>query len=293
MVPQPDRTAGSTTASRPRHWATSASTRKTSTLPEAATARRYPCVPCRATTRLQPRGGDDRRNEVLRLMHSRNSVEIDDNGSKVPGDALPGGRRRHHQAHERRVLCLDLAPLNIVPQRFPVQAPHWVFNVIQPELEQRYGKEALYRGGLRVTTTLESNLRAEGAGGTGALDQPVRGLRRTRTTVRWWQWTRERRRSDLRRLAGLLQRDDIQGRNDNAELAEFTGFDAQAVHVHDCIRKARVGAGHARSSTRRSASPTATRSSRRATHRRLPRAHQRAGRARELAEHSRRSRRHC
>ena len=28
-----------------------------------------------------------------------------------------------------------VAPLNVSQQRFPIEAPHWVFDVIQPQLE--------------------------------------------------------------------------------------------------------------------------------------------------------------
>ncbi|MCH7838147.1 MAG: transglycosylase domain-containing protein, partial [Chloroflexi bacterium] len=55
------------------------------------------------------------------------------------------------------------APLNISPQRFPVQAPHFVFDVVQPQLEAIFGEEALQRDGLVVYTTvdLEWQQRAE------------------------------------------------------------------------------------------------------------------------------------
>ena len=45
--------------------------------------------------------------------------------------------------------------LEVSPQRFPVQAPHFVFNVIQPELERLFGEEALLRDGLEVYTTVD------------------------------------------------------------------------------------------------------------------------------------------
>jgi membrane peptidoglycan carboxypeptidase len=45
--------------------------------------------------------------------------------------------------------------LEVSPQRFPVQAPHFVFNVIQPELERLFGEEALLRDGLEVYTTID------------------------------------------------------------------------------------------------------------------------------------------
>ena len=49
--------------------------------------------------------------------------------------------------------------LEYVPLRFPINAPHFVMYVRQL-LEQKYGVEALYKGGLRVYTTLDPRLQA-------------------------------------------------------------------------------------------------------------------------------------
>ena len=46
-------------------------------------------------------------------------------------------------------------PIVIQPQRFPVRAPHFVFNVVQPQLERIFGEEAVGRDGLVVRTTLD------------------------------------------------------------------------------------------------------------------------------------------
>ena len=52
------------------------------------------------------------------------------------------------------------APLNFVPQQPSLIAPHFVFYVRQL-LEQRYGPDVLYRGGLRVVTSLDLHWQAE------------------------------------------------------------------------------------------------------------------------------------
>jgi 1A family penicillin-binding protein len=52
------------------------------------------------------------------------------------------------------------APLNLVQPASDIQAPHFVFYV-RELLEQRYGPDALYRGGLRVVTTLDPRWQAE------------------------------------------------------------------------------------------------------------------------------------
>jgi 1A family penicillin-binding protein len=50
-------------------------------------------------------------------------------------------------------------PLDLQPLQFDVEAPHFV-TWIQQLLEQKYGADVLYRSGLRVTTTLDSELQA-------------------------------------------------------------------------------------------------------------------------------------
>ncbi len=52
------------------------------------------------------------------------------------------------------------APLNFVPEQASLIAPHFVFYVRQL-LEQRYGPDVLYRGGLRVITSLDLHWQAE------------------------------------------------------------------------------------------------------------------------------------
>ncbi|KPV48362.1 hypothetical protein SE17_38475, partial [Kouleothrix aurantiaca] len=52
------------------------------------------------------------------------------------------------------------ASLNFVPQQSSVVAPHFVFYVRQL-LEQRYGPDVLYRGGLRVVTSLDLHWQTE------------------------------------------------------------------------------------------------------------------------------------
>ena len=52
----------------------------------------------------------------------------------------------------------NLAPVELARNWFPVEAPHWVLSYVGPELEKMFGHQALYRGGLRVTTTLDLDL---------------------------------------------------------------------------------------------------------------------------------------
>ncbi len=49
------------------------------------------------------------------------------------------------------------AKMRVTPKRFDIRAPHFVFYV-RRWLEEKYGALALYRGGLKVTTTLDYNI---------------------------------------------------------------------------------------------------------------------------------------
>lgn len=77
-----------------------------------------------------------------------------------PEDAL--GRRNyvlylmHRQGYISEAQRAEAAalPLNVQPQTFVMEAPHWVVQVRQ-ELERLYGTEVLYKGGLQVYTTLD------------------------------------------------------------------------------------------------------------------------------------------
>jgi membrane peptidoglycan carboxypeptidase len=128
-------------------------------LAEAAMLAGIPACPSCYDPINSPEAAIARRNEVLRLMASRERTTIQEDGQgvgasrfQVKGD---GGRI---DVSDTAFYIATLSLPNIVPQRFPVQAPHWVFNYIQPQIEALYGKEALYRGGLRVTTTIDLDL---------------------------------------------------------------------------------------------------------------------------------------
>lgn len=45
--------------------------------------------------------------------------------------------------------------LHFAAQRFPIEAPHFVFSLIVPEIRARFGPEAIYRSGLVVYTSID------------------------------------------------------------------------------------------------------------------------------------------
>ena len=116
----------------------------------------------------------------------------------------------------RRSTSRPLTPLNIVAQRFPVQAPHWVFDYIQPQLEAllRQGS-ALPRRPARHDDASTSTCR-------------TRRRRRSRHWISEFEDASDAhngalvaidpRTSEILTYVGSRDyfRDDIEGRNDNA-----------------------------------------------------------------------------
>jgi membrane peptidoglycan carboxypeptidase len=130
------------------------------TLEEAALLAGIPAYPSAYEPINNPERAIQRRNEVLQLMQSRNRTTMDFLGQEMKASWFQVSQQKDDTVTvpDVQFYLATVAPLNIVPQRFPVQAPHWVFNYIQPQIEALYGEEALYRGGLRITTTLDLDL---------------------------------------------------------------------------------------------------------------------------------------
>jgi membrane peptidoglycan carboxypeptidase len=107
------------------------------TLAEAALLAGIPASPARYDPINNPDEAIERRAQVLDLMLKRDKVSIE-------------------EAYFAKLELLKLAP-----QRFPIEAAHFVLGYVQPQLEELLGREAVYRGGLRVTTSLDLDLQSE------------------------------------------------------------------------------------------------------------------------------------
>src|SRR5205823_1384628 len=194
------------------------------TLPEAATLAGIPACPSCYDPINNPAGATNRRNEVLQIMHSRNEVKIkDDQGGNMPAARIQVNDDGTTVDVTNPALYIStLAPLSIVPQRFPVQAPHFVFDVIQPELERKFGKEALYSGGLRVTTSIDLDLQQKG---TAALENWISQFEEAADGHNGAMVAMDPRTSEVLVYIGSRDyfRDDIEGRNDNASSLNSPG----------------------------------------------------------------------
>ena len=104
------------------------------TLGEAALLAGIPACPSCYNPLGNPERAVARRNQVLLLMQEKGSI------TKAEGWVA---------AQET---------VNLTAHRFLIDAPHWVLSYVGPELEKMFGRQAVYREGLRVTTTLDLDL---------------------------------------------------------------------------------------------------------------------------------------
>ena len=114
------------------------------TLAEAALLAGIPASPAAYDPINNPEAAVPRRNRVLDLMLRK-------------GKIAPVGDFTAAQV----AYLAKLEPLGVAPQRFPIEAPHFVLSYLKPQLEELLEPDALYRGGLLVTTTIDLDLQRE------------------------------------------------------------------------------------------------------------------------------------
>ncbi len=186
------------------------------TLPEAALLAGIPASPSRYDPINNPEAAIERRNEVLRLMKTRNRVDVESDGEKLLASRFQvNDDGTTVDATDVAFYLSTIAPLNIVPQRFPVKAPHWVFDYIEPELERRFGREALLSGGLRITTTLDLDLQEKAQ---VAIERWISEFEASADGHNGAVVAMDPRTSEILVMVGSRDyfRDDIEGRNNNA-----------------------------------------------------------------------------
>jgi membrane peptidoglycan carboxypeptidase len=120
------------------------------TLGEAALLAGIPQSPGRLDPRNNLDAALERRSEVLDLMQTRApTIEIG-NGETfaINADELEAARNES---------------VTLVEQTFPIYAPHFVLSYVIPQLEAMFGREALLRDGLVITTSLDLDLQDKAA----------------------------------------------------------------------------------------------------------------------------------
>jgi len=103
------------------------------TIAQAATLAAIPSCPSCYDPFADPDAATAQRNVVLRRMYQEHYIDAG-------------------QLFEAAV-----TPLKLAPKGYNIKAPHFVFDVVKPQLEQIFGADALKRDGLVVYTTLDLN----------------------------------------------------------------------------------------------------------------------------------------
>ncbi len=111
------------------------------TLAEAALLAGIPQSPAAYDPVNEPAASRVRRNQILDLMVRQGQIQI--------------GEDRFYAPTLQEVAEAKAANIEISEKRFPIDAPHFVLQYVQPLLEEIVGRDAIFRDGLIVTTTLD------------------------------------------------------------------------------------------------------------------------------------------
>ncbi len=117
------------------------------TLAEAALLAGIPQSPAAYDPRTQPEAALVRRNEVLDLMATSARIQIGDD--------------RFFEISQEAIDEAKATPLEVRPKIYNLEAPHFVLEHVVPQLEVLFGREALLRDGLVITTTLDLTMQHE------------------------------------------------------------------------------------------------------------------------------------
>jgi membrane peptidoglycan carboxypeptidase len=117
------------------------------TLAEAAMLAGIPQSPAEYDPVNNPEAAKERRNEILDLMVRQSPIQI--------------GEDTYYTPTRAEVAAAKAEDIHISEKRFPIRAPHFVLQYVQPLLEQLVGRDALFRAGITVTTSLDIDMQDE------------------------------------------------------------------------------------------------------------------------------------
>jgi membrane peptidoglycan carboxypeptidase len=117
------------------------------TLAEAALLAGLPQSPAEYDPVNHPEAAMERRDTILDLMQRQGKIQI--------------GENEYFEVTPDQLAAAKAEPVSIAVKRFPIEAPHFVLQYIEPQLVQLFGKAALYQDGLVVTTSLDLDLQHE------------------------------------------------------------------------------------------------------------------------------------
>ena len=171
------------------------------TLAEAALLAGIPQAPSLYDPLLYPEKAVARRNQVLDLLAEHGKVEVREGVFYSPDPA--------------EIEAAKAAPLELRPRpAFQVHAPHFVFTYLQPQLEELFGLEALYRDGLVITTSLDLDLQAAAE---AALETWVAGFEEVSNTHNGAVVVLDPREGQILAMVGSRDyySEEIEGKNNN------------------------------------------------------------------------------
>ncbi|HXH22112.1 MAG TPA: transglycosylase domain-containing protein [Dehalococcoidia bacterium] len=178
------------------------------TLSEAALLAGIPQSPAAYDPVNNPEGARRRRDQILDLMHRQGRIRI--------------GHDKYFELTEEQLIAAKAEPVEIAVKRFPIEAPHFVLQYVQPQLERLFGRDALFRDGLIVTTTLDLDLQHEA---NNILERWILEFERTSGTHNGATMVLDPRTGEVLAMVGSRDyfREDIQGKNNNVTACNSPG----------------------------------------------------------------------
>jgi membrane peptidoglycan carboxypeptidase len=117
------------------------------TLAEAALLAGIPQSPAAYDPVNSPEASRVRRDQILDIMERAGTIRI--------------GEDKYYEVNPEELAAARATPVEIAVKRFPIEAPHFVLQYVQPQIELITGKDALFQDGLVITTTLDLDLQHE------------------------------------------------------------------------------------------------------------------------------------
>lgn len=178
------------------------------TLAEAALLAGIPQSPAAYDPVNHPDSATQRRDEILDLMHRQGRIRI--------------GEDRYFELNEEQLAAAKAEPVDIAVKRFPIEAPHFVLQYIEPQLEFLFGREALYRDGLVVTTTLDLDMQHKA---NDVLERWIREFEATSNSHNGAVMVVDPKTGEILSMVGSRDyfREDIEGKNNNATSCNSPG----------------------------------------------------------------------
>ena len=178
------------------------------TLAEAALLAGIPQSPAAYDPINKPTAATARRNEILDLMERNETIQI--------------GEGEFYEVTAEDLAAARAEPVEIVIRRFPIEAPHFVFEYIQPQLEALYGFEALLSDGLVVVTTLDLEFQLEA---TAIMESWISEFEETSNNRNGAMMIMDPTTGEILTMIGSRDyfREDIEGKNNNVTACNSPG----------------------------------------------------------------------